>query len=634
MLSLDNAYTYEDLLAFETRLNNIAKAHSHELPAWDYTVEAKVDGVALSMVYTQGLWRYALTRGNGLMGDDVTHNCTDLQPPPPARLAIGKTAVAQGYPEYLEVRGEAFILKNDFLALNAARENEGLAAYANPRNLAAGTLKRLDQTLSAERHLRWTAYGLGSLEPSAAEPKTLVETRQRLQAWGFPVQEPFWHAPNLQAAWEAIGALEAQRHELPFGIDGAVLKVNPVAWHRVLGATAKAPRWAIAYKFAPEQATTRLRAIRLQVGRTGIVTPVAELDPVNVAGSTVARATLHNADEIGRKGIRVGDSVVVEKAGDVIPYVAGVVMEQRPPEALPFVFPSQCPCCQSPLFKLEGEVAWRCPSLACPGQTQGRIRYFASKTAMDVDKLGERMVEQLVTRGWVATVADLYRLSPEQLLGLDHFGPKAAQNLYQAVQASKQRPWWRLIVGLGIPHVGPQSAKALASRYPCLEALLEANETDLLALEGFGPALAHSVVAFIQNPSNQALLRELQTLGLCMEQSRPTAAPPNGTQQPGTQQPLHGKRVVLTGTLSSLSRQEASAALEALGALVVGSVSQRTDYVVAGPGSGSKLDKARELGIMVLDEGAFLQLLGPLAEPALTLKALLGAGPLQQEAQA
>ncbi len=582
MLSLDNAYSFEELQAFEKRLQGALG----QLPT--YCVEPKVDGVAVSCVYQKGQLLRVVTRGNGLEGDDVTLNLLHL--PKIQRIAAPF--------DYLELRGEVYLLQSDFERINQEREEDGLTPFANARNLAAGSLKLLDPKAAQKRSLKLLFYGLGACSEQAWETQEAFLTT--LKAWELPVNEPFFVVQGLAEAWKVIEQLDVLRHTLPYGTDGAVLKLNERAFQKQLGATAKAPRWAIAYKFAPSQAQTRLHAITLQVGRTGVVTPVAQLEPVVLDGSRIVRATLHNADEIARKDIRVGDWVVLEKAGEVIPAIVSVVLERRQPDTPAFVFPKNCPSCEGALTRLPQEVAWRCLNATCPAQVRRRLEHFASRQAMDIKHLGEAVIALLVERSGVGDFADIYALTPQDLLCLPQFKERAVQNLLEAIEASRQAPLWRVVHGLGIPLVGATMAKELVSALGSMAILRQADVPTLSRLPGVGPLGAASIVHFFASPANQELLDRLEALGVGTQHS-PPAHPQN---------PLAGKRFVLTGTLQALTRAEACERLEALGARVVATLSSKVDYLVVGQDPGSKYAKAKELGICIWDEEQLLAALG------------------------
>lgn len=586
MQSLDNTYSEAELRTFDQRLHKIFG----DAPL-AYVVEPKIDGLAVSLTYERGKFIRAVTRGNGVEGDDITANARVIR-----RLPL--TLAGAGHPDTIELRGEIYMTLEEFRRLNSAREEAGLETFANPRNLAAGSVKLLDPAEVAKRPLEIVLYGLGFCSAAVAESQSAFH--ELLRAWKVPTVEKMWSTEGIDAAWTAIGELDRMRSGFAYATDGAVVKLDNYARQREAGATSKAPRWAIAYKFAAERAQTRLHAITIQVGRTGVLTPVAELDPVILAGTTVSRATLHNEDEITRKDIRVGDTVLVEKAGEVIPAVIGVVLEKRPPSSVPFRFSAHCPECATPVIKLPEEVAWRCPNLSCPAQVRRRIEHFASKGSMDIEGLGEAVVDQLVTRGLVRTISDIYRLKSEQLTELEKFGEKSAQNLIAGITASRTAELWRLIHGLGVPGVGASSAKDLAAHFSSVSAIAAASETELLAIDGVGQKTADGIRAFFNEPANRILIEELRDLGVePVPPARPT----------GASAIFAGKTFVLTGTMESFTREEATARIEAAGGRVSGSVSKKTSFVVAGSDAGSKLEKARKLGVQVLEEKDFRAML-------------------------
>ncbi|MBE2215842.1 MAG: NAD-dependent DNA ligase LigA [Opitutaceae bacterium] len=592
MQSLDNTYSEAELRSFDQKLRKVlglADASALEMPL-AYVVEPKIDGIAVSLTYEKGKFLRAVTRGNGVEGDDVTANVRTIRHLP---LVLA----GRDHPDVLEIRGEIYMTLEVFRRLNAQREEAGLETFANPRNLAAGTVKLLDPAEVAKRLLDIVLYGLGYCSGEVAPSQSAYHAL--LKAWKVPTVERLWTAAGIDAAWAAIQELDTARKGFAYATDGAVVKLDDFARQREAGATSKAPRWAIAYKYAPERAETRLRAITIQVGRTGVLTPVAELEPVPLAGTTVSRATLHNEDEITRKDIRVGDFVLVEKAGEIIPAVLGVNTARRPADSEPFHFPENCPECSTPVIKLPGEVAWRCPNLACPAQVRRRIAHFASKQCMDIEGLGEAVVDQLVSKRLVQTIADLYRLRQENLVTLEKFAEKSAQNLIAAIATSRTGELWRLVHGLGIPGVGASSAKDLARHFRGMNALVAASEDDLLAIEGVGEKTARAIRAFFNEPANRILVDELRDLGV-----EPTA-PAHAAAAV-----LAGKAFVLTGTLETMTREDATARIEAAGGKVSGSVSKKTSYVVAGVEAGSKLEKAQKLGVPVLTEQEFLTLLG------------------------
>ncbi len=586
MLSLANTYDVDELRAFDVRVRK-------QVPSaqFDYVLEPKIDGVAVTLRYEHGALTLGATRGDGRQGDDITRNLRTIKAIP-ARL----TTTAP--PDLLEVRGEVFMPKAGFVALNERRAAEGQPVFANPRNAAVGSLKQLDPRIVAQRPLGAVCYALGACEGIAFD--THAELLATLKDFGLPVHPRTWICPDLDAVLAALTELESLRHDFPFEIDGGVIKINQRAWYDEWGYTAKSPRWAVAYKYEPERAETTLKAITIQVGRTGILTPVAELEPVTVAGSTIHRATLHNEDEIRRKDLLIGDRVWVEKAGEVIPAVVGVRKEKRTGNEQAFTMPDTCPACGGPVTRRADEVALRCTNRQCPAQLKQWVRHFAARGGMDIDGLGDALIEQLINRQWIESPADLYRITREQWRSLERMGEKSADNLMQALDASRQRDLWRLIFALGIPHVGTRSAQALEAHFPDLDHLMAASPTELEALEDIGPIMAQAIITFFAAPHNQALIADLKAVGVNTASHRPATARTG---------PLQGKTLVLTGTLPDMTRDEARARIEAAGGKVTSSVSQKTDYVVAGENAGSKLDKAQQLNITIIDEKGLLDLL-------------------------
>ncbi len=500
------------------------------------------------------------------------------------------------------MRGEVYLPKETFARINAERDEQGLPTFANPRNAAAGTLKQLDPNIVAERKLSAVFYGYGEVEPETALPKRMEEFFGHLKAWGLPVNPRHWLARDAAGVMAAINELGAIRRDFPFETDGAVIKADLIAQHARLGSTSKAPRWAIAYKYEPEQARTRLLDITIQVGRSGVLTPVAELEPVFVAGSTVARATLHNEEEISRKDLRIGDWVLVEKAGDVIPAVVKVLTEDRDGTEKTFRMPDHCPVCNAPVSRVEGEVAVRCANPGCGAQVRRRIEYFASRSSMDIEGLGEAMVTQLVAAGLVNDVADLYALTTDQLLPLERMGEKSVANLLAAISASREQPLWRLLAALGIPHVGVTVARTLASSFGTIDRLAVASVEELCAVEEIGEIMALAIHGWFRDPDVVELLRKLRDAGLNFGERDPMGS------APAAEGPLKGTIWVLTGTLS-ISREEAADMIRAQGGKVSGSVSAKTTYLLAGEEAGSKLDKAQKLGVKILNEEEFRNLL-------------------------
>ncbi len=597
MQSLDNTYSEEELRAFHQRL---VKLFGRE--DLGYVVEPKIDGMAVSLTYEKGALVRAATRGSGFEGDDITANALTVRTLPRALKGPkpkGANARLAAVPDAIEIRGEIYMTLAEFERINHEREEAGEALFANPRNLTAGTIKQLDTREVARRKLEIVLYGVGFCEPAAAE--TQGGFHGLVRAWGLPTVERFWTTRGIDETWAAVQELDKLRHSFAYGTDGAVIKLDSFAQQREAGSTSKAPRWAIAYKFAAERAETRLVNITVQVGRTGVLTPVAELEPVVLAGTTVSRATLHNKDEIARKDIRVGDYVHVEKAGEVIPAVVGVNTERRPKDAVPYVFPGKCPVCGARVVQVEGEVALRCPNHNCPAQVRRRVQHFASKGGVDIEGLGEAMVDTLVEKGWVKSIADIYRLQRDDLLTLGKSVEKSTDNLVAAIAASKRAELWRFINGLGITHVGVAAAKDLALKFGSLEALAAAKREELLSVEGIGDIMADAIIAHFNEPRNRALVSELLRLG-----ADPAApARPAASDKAG----LAGKVFVLTGTLPKLTREQATEMIEAAGGKVSGSVSRKTSYVLAGEEAGSKLEKARSLGVPVIDEPEFRRML-------------------------
>ena len=589
MGSLENSYSKEEIFKFFERLEKLLKGEHLE-----YLVQPKIDGLAISLTYERGKFVRAVTRGNGIEGDDVTRNMSMIS-------GIVPELKGGPIPDVLEIRGEVFVSKQEFERINALRSAENLPLYANPRNLASGTVKLLDETVITQRKLGIRVYGMGACESASWE--RLSDYNKQLADWGLPLAEMTALASDMDGVWKAIERIGEGKTAFEYEIDGAVIKLDPIALQERAGSTSKAPRWAIAYKFAAERAVTRLKSIELQVGRTGAVTPVANLEPVFLAGTTVARATLHNADEIGRKDIREGDWVEVEKAGEIIPQVVAVDLTRRSADSKPFVFPNECPACGSPLTRVGDEVVTRCQNPACQPQVSRRIQHFVSKQCMDIDSFGEAVVDQLIEADLIATIPDIYRLRKESLLELERFAEKSADNLIAAIEASKRQPLWRLIHGIGILHVGAAASKLLMERFGELSALASAKKEELLEVDGIGEIIADSVVAFFADENNRIFMQEFVELGLN------TGVPVEGRQK-AVDRPLEGKTVVLTGSLPHYTRDAFTELVEKHGGKVSGSVSKKTFCVVAGESAGSKLAKATELGIAVYDQNRFLEMLG------------------------
>lgn len=613
MMSLDNTYSLGEVREFVARATKRVSADSLE-----WVLEPKIDGVAITVIYENGEFHRGATRGDGRFGDDISANLRTIRSlplvvrpraPSSARAELFAThaiETAKGPSlSRLEARGEVFMHRADFEALNRERANAGEPLFANPRNATAGTLKLLDSKLVARRPLRVLFYSVAEIRGHPVTRQT--EALALLAALGFPTPPRIWRCRTIEEIERALGELDAYRRTLPFDTDGGVLKADLFAHQQALGNTSKAPRWAIAFKFEAEKAETRLRAITVQVGRTGALTPVAELEPVFISGSTVSRATLHNESEIRRKDIRVGDLVVIEKAGEVIPAVVRIVPEKRPRDARPFQMPDRCPACGGRISRdLVGDeegVLLRCGNLSCPAQLRGRILHFASRGAMDIEGLGEALVDQLVAAKLVGDIADLYRLRQDQLLGLERMAEKSADNLLAAIAASRSRGLDRLLFALGIRHVGAASARALAAHFRTLDLLRAATAEHLMEAPDVGEVVAHSIRDFFSNPDNLRTIERLRAAGCLFE----SASAGGGTK------PLDGQSFVLTGTLPHLERDRAAEMIRAAGGVVRSSVSKKTDYLVAGDDPGSKLDAFRRLGLpeeRILDENALLRLLG------------------------
>jgi len=584
MLSLDNTYSKDEFFAFVERIER-----GLEVSSVDFVVEPKIDGVAVSITYENGKLVRAVTRGNGTEGDDITANALFIKELP-------RELRGSDLPDVIEIRGEIYMRNDEFDRINAERSAAGLEEFKNPRNLAAGTVKMLDRNEVARRKLNIVLYGLGFCQPEIVSSQS--EFSHTLTHWGFPVGERIWKTRGAEEAWQAIEELDSLRDQFPYPTDGAVVKTDRLDQQDQLGRTSKAPRWAIAFKFAAEQAETLLEGITLQVGRTGVLTPVAELRPTQLAGTTVSRATLHNQEEMQRKDVRIGDSVIVEKAGEIIPAVIRVVLEKRPRDSVPFVFPESCPECGTPTCKLEGEVALRCLNIECPAQVKGRLQHFASRQWMDIEGLGEAVVEQLVERSLVSNLSDIFRLSYDQIVALEKFAEKSAQNLLGAIEQSKTKELWRLIHGLGIPQVGATAAKDLARHFGSVAHLREANVETLVEIDGIGEKTARGIVAYFESEVNAAVVDSLFEFGM-----NPTA--PEMIDK--SQAIFEGLSFVITGTLPTMKRDEAKALIECKGGKVAGSVSKKTTYLLAGESAGSKLTKAEGLGVKVLTEADLLE---------------------------
>jgi DNA ligase (NAD+) len=583
MLSLSNVFDDAEITDFDERIRRLL-----EVEAVDYVCEPKLDGLAIELVYEHGKFVQGATRGDGTVGEDVTRNLRTLRNLP--------LSLKDGAPDRVEVRGEVFIRKQDFLKLNQRREEADEPLFANPRNAAAGSLRQLDPRVTASRPLSVFLYELG--EHSGAPFATHREKLAWFGQMGLPVNPLNRPARGLEEVRQAYAALQAGRHELPYDIDGMVVKVDAEDLRKRLGQVSKSPRWATAYKFPPEEEETVVEQIGVNVGRTGALTPVAFLTPVKVGGVTVSRATLHNEDELRRKDIRVGDHVLVRRAGDVIPEIVRVLADRRKGDEREFVWPTECPICHARAVKEEDGAILRCTGMSCPAKLQAGLRHFASRGAMDIDGMGDKLSAQLVETGKVKTLSDAYRLDLPTLLSLERMGEKSAENLLAALARSKATTLRRFLYALGVRHVGESTAKALAEHFRDVRRLFQASEDDLTSVKDVGPAMSKEIAAFFHEPQNQAEIEALLALGV-------TPEPPAELKQG----PFFGKTLVLTGGLEGLSREQAKEEIERRGGKVSGSVSKKTDFVVAGEGGGSKLKKAGELGVKVIDEQAFLALL-------------------------
>ena len=588
MLSLDNSYNIEDLRAFDERCRKLAEGR-----AFDYVAELKIDGLSIAAHYEGGTLVRGVTRGDGRRGEDVTQNVRTIRSVP---LRLKTEDVAE-----VEVRGEAYLARKTFERINAEREEADEPRFANPRNAAAGTIRQLDPKIVARRGLDMFAYDVWRGERKTF--RTHWESLQWLEAAGFRVNERRALCPDIEAVIRFCEEMEAARDDLEYEIDGVVVKVNSTALQEEFGTTSKAPRWAIAYKYPARQATTQVESIVTQVGRTGALTPVANLKPVQLAGTTVARATLHNADEIERLGVRVGDWVLIEKSGEIIPKVLKVVESRRTGVETPYTFPTACPVCGGVVSRPEGEVVARCVAADCPAQLKGRLLHFASRRAMRIEGLGDALAEQLVQSRLVRDVADLYTLKQEDVAALERKAEKSASNLMAQIEASKERDLPHLVYALGIRHVGERNAAILARHFKSLSRLAEASVEEIDAIHEIGLVVAQSVRDWFDDEGNRSLCERLREAGVRAELEAAGGAAM-------TDEAFAGKQFVLTGTLAALTRDEARAAIEARGGRVTSSVSKKTDFVVAGSEAGSKLDKAQALGVRVLDEAEFKLMLG------------------------
>jgi DNA ligase (NAD+) len=583
MLSLSNAFAEEGVRAFDKRVTRITGAGDVR-----YTIEPKIDGLAISLRYEHGRFVRGATRGDGVTGEDVTANLRTVRSIP-ARLR------GDAIPAVIEARGEVYMQVKDFEALNEQRTSAGESRFANPRNASAGSLRQLDIAVTAGRPLRLFTYAIGDLD--GATPRTHFEELALLERLGFPIIPGARSCEGIDEAWRACQEWRQRRHELPFEIDGAVIKVDYLTMQQELGAVGRDPRWAIAFKFPAIQATTIIQDIRVNVGRTGVLTPYAVLDPVNIGGVTVQRATLHNEDDIHRKDIRIGDTVIVQRAGDVIPQVAKAVEEKRTGAEQVFAMPATCPECGTPVVRQADEAATYCVNAACPAQLIERLSHFASRDAMDIEGLGDQMASILVRQGFVENLAGIFALDRERLLSLDRQGEKSVDNLLAAIEASKQRPLQRLLFGLGIRHLGGKSAEMLADAFRSLPALFEADAATIAQRSGLGAVVANAVEQYFKQERHRAEIDSLMQRGLN----------PGVVDSP-TDLPLAGQEFVLTGRLESMTRGQAEAALKRFGARIGSAVTKKTNVVVAGEDAGSKLERAQKLGTQIMTEHELLEL--------------------------
>jgi DNA ligase (NAD+) len=582
MLSIENGYNEDEIREFEDRVRKLLPGR-----AIAYTAELKIDGLGISILYRDGRFARAVTRGDGVRGDDVSGNVRTIRSLPLAIKAKGE----------VEVRGEIYLPFASFREINREREEAGEPLFANPRNAAAGSIRLLDPRIVASRNLGIFLYYLfidGKEEPSQ------WGALRKLKALGFATNPHSRFCPALDGVLAYYREWNAKRDGLDYDADGIVVKVDAADERRELGTTAKSPRWAISYKFPARQATTRVNDIVIQVGRTGALTPVAVLEPVKLSGTTISRSTLHNEEELRRKDVRVGDHVLIERSGDVIPQVVSVMKDRRPRGAKAFAWPRRCPVCRSEVFRPEGEVISRCVNASCPARIRESILHFAGRRAMDVDGLGEAVVDQLLAAGLVKTIPDLYRLRYDDLVALERLGPKSAQNLLDEIEGTKSRGLARLLFALGIRHVGERLAQTLAARFRTLEALEAAGGDELVQVEDVGPKVAESILFFFAQPVNRELVRRLKEAGVSVKSADEAGGP----------KPLAGQIFVVTGTLSAMGRDEARELLEARGAEVGSSVTRKTTALVVGESPGLKLDKARELGVRIVEEREFLELVG------------------------
>lgn len=586
MLSLDNVTDRDELADFEQRIQRFLKSGD----PLEYVVEPKIDGVGVELVYEDGDLKVASTRGDGVQGEDITRNVRTIR-----SVSLSLRREGPSAPRLLAVRGEVFYPTEGFRRLNRQREEAGEPVFANPRNAAAGALKQLDSKVTASRPLDLFCHGMGAVEPASFASH--ADFLAALRDWGLKPAPLTRICRSVEEVASYQEEMEGRRDGLPYEIDGVVVKVNSLELQRRLGQIARSPRWAMAYKFKPRQSTTRVLDIQPQVGRTGALTPVASLEPVQLAGVTVRNASLHNMDEVRRKDVRIGDAIVLERAGDVIPYVVRVLAERRDGSERRFEMPALCPMCRSQVFREEGEAAYRCVGLACPAKLKESLRFFGSRNALDIEGLGEKLIDQLVERKLVADSADLYGLREETLASMDRMGAKSARNLVRELERSRDATLARFVTALGIRHVGEATAKVLADHFESLDRIMNADEESLMDVRDIGPEVARSIAGFFAEPANRGVIGKLLAAGFRLR------------AEPRAEGGLAGLSFVLTGSLATLSRGEAQKSIAALGGRVASSVSSKTDYVVVGADPGAKADKARELGVRILDEDGLRALL-------------------------
>jgi len=590
MLSLDNAMNGEEFIAFDQRVLDRLKSTD----TVEYACEPKLDGLAISLLYEDGLLVRAATRGDGQTGEDVTQNVRTIKNVP-LRLR------GDDYPQRIEIRGEVYMLKAGFEAYNERARANDTKLFANPRNAAAGSLRQLDPQITAQRPLEFCAYSIGVVSDEATLPNTHADILYKLKEWGVRINEEMRVVQGIAEAEAFFQQLGEKRHSLAYEIDGTVFKVNDLTLQERLGFVARAPRWAIAYKFPAVEQMTELLGVDFQVGRTGALTPVARLQPVHVAGVTVSNATLHNMDEVARLGVRIGDTVIIRRAGDVIPQIVSVVEDRRPETTIEITMPETCPVCDSHIEKVEGEAVARCTGgLVCSAQRKEAIKHFASRKALDVEGLGDKLIDQLVDAGLIDSVDDLFHLTLEQLSGLERMAEKSAQNVLDALETAKKTTLGRFLYALGIREVGTVTAQNLAAHFGFLERIMNASNEQLLEVADVGVIVAAHVTNFFAEEHNRTVIEQLQKAGISWEEQEPTKA---------EDAPLSGQIAVITGTLSDITREQAKTLLERLGVKVTGSVSAKTDFLVAGEKAGSKLAKAQQLDVTVLDEAAFIEML-------------------------